>query len=322
MDMVHSPKLAPQLFETPDNPAPNNAIFQTIVTADKVELRAMSAPPTTKHVRGTVVLLNGRADYVERYFETMGELQRRGFHVVAFDWRGQGASDRLIGDRLRGFVRRFSQFDEDLRSVMEKLVLPTCPAPYLALGHSTGGHILLRNVFGKTWFTRAICTSPLLGFQYGAWPKSVAFFLATAGTALGFGRMYLPGYAHGPFLLRGFPNNPLTSDERRWDRDKRTLEMQSKLGVGGPTFAWFFAALASLDKLNREKRRAGPSCPVLLITAGRDRVVDTKATQDFANSVPGITQVMIRDSLHEILIERDSIRIEFWAAFDSYISST
>jgi lysophospholipase len=60
---------------------------------------------------------------------------------------------------------------------------------------------------------------------------------------------------------------------------------------------------------------------VLLITAGLDRVVDTKATQDFANRVPGITQVMIRDSLHEILIERDAIRSEFWAAFDSYIAS-
>jgi lysophospholipase len=281
----------------------------------------MIAPPASKTVRGTVVLLNGRADYIERYFETIRELQSRGFHVVAFDWRGQGASDRLIGDRLRGFVRRFSQFDEDLRAVMETLALPSCPEPYYALGHSTGGHILLRNVFGKSWFKRVICTSPLLGFQYGAWPKSVAYLLAAATTAFGLGRLYLPGYAHGPFLLRGFANNPLTSDERRWDRDKRTLELQSKLGVGGPTFAWFFAALMSLDKLNREKRRAGPTCPVLLITAGRDRVVDTKATQDFANRVPGISQVMIRDSLHEILIERDTIRTEFWAAFDSYIAS-
>jgi lysophospholipase len=317
MDMAPSPKL----FETPDNPAPLNATCQTIVTSDGIKLRTMKAPPAVKDVKGTAVLLNGRADYIERYFETMRELQARGFHVVAFDWRGQGASDRLIGDRLRGFVRRFSQFDEDLRAVMEKLVLTSCPAPYYALGHSTGGHILLRNVFGKSWFQRAVCTSPLLGFHYGAWPKPVAHLLAATATVLGFGRMYLPGYAHGPFLLRGFANNPLTTDERRWDRDKRTLDEQPRLGVGGPTFAWFFATLLSLEKLNRQKRRAGPSCAVLLITAGLDRVVDTKATQAFANQVPGVSQVMIADSLHEILIERDAIRKEFWAAFDSYIAS-
>jgi lysophospholipase len=317
MDMAPSPKL----FETPDNPSPLNGTCQTILTADGIHLRAMTAPPTTKAVRGTIVLLNGRADYIERYFETVRELQARGFHVVAFDWRGQGASDRLISDRLRGFIRRFSQFDEDLRAIMEKLVLPSFPAPYYALGHSTGGHVLLRNVFSKSWFRRAICTSPLLGFHFGSWPKPVAYLLAALACVFGLGRLYLPGYAHGPFLLRGFANNPLTSDERRWDRDKRTLEEHPKLGVGGPTFAWFFATLMSLEKLNREKRRTGPSCPVLFITAGRDGVVDTKATQEFANRVPGISQVMIPDSLHEILIERDAIRVQFWAAFDSYIAS-
>lgn len=318
MDMAPSPKL----FETPDNPAPHNATCLTIVTSDKIKLRVMSAPPTSKVVRGTIVLLNGRADYVERYFETTRELQARGLHVVAFDWRGQGASDRLIGDRLRGFVRRFSQFDEDLRAVMENLVLPSCPAPYYALGHSTGGHVLLRNVFGKSWFRRVVCTSPLLEFQYGSWPKPVAYLLAAIACAFGLGRLYLPGYAHGPLLLRGFANNPLTSDQRRWERDERTLNEHPKLGVGGPTFAWFFAALMSLEKLNREKRRSGPTCPVLFVTAGRDSVVDTKATQEFANRVPGISQVMIPEALHEILIERDAIRKEFWAAFDSYIISS
>jgi lysophospholipase len=317
MDVAPSPKL----FETPDNPAPLNATCQTIVTSDGVKLRAMSAPSALKDVRGTVLLLNGRADYIERYFETTRELQARGFHVVAFDWRGQGASDRLTGDRLRGFVRRFSQFDEDLRTIMDKLVLPSCPAPYYALGHSTGGHILLRNVFGKSWFRRAVCTSPLLEFQYGTWPKPAAYLLAAMACAFGLGRLYLPGYAHGPLLLRGFANNPLTSDKHRWDRDERTLTEHPKLGVGGPTFAWFFAALLSFERLNREKRRSGPTCPVLLVTAGRDSVVDVRATQEFASHVPGITQVMIADSLHEILIERDAIRIEFWAAFDSYIAS-
>ncbi len=310
-----------QLFETPDNPAPSGAACHTVVTADRMKLRAMHAPAFSAETRGTVVLLNGRADYVERYFETTRELQVRGFHVVSFDWRGQGASDRLIGDSLRGYVKSFNQFDEDLRAIMEKLVLLACPAPYYGLGHSTGGHILLRNCFGKTWFRKAICTSPLLGFQYGAWPRLVAHLLAASMCAFGLGRMYLPGYAHGPFLLRGFANNPLTSDAHRWDRDHRTLEAHPSLGVGGPTYAWFFAAILSMERLNREKRRSGTSCPVMLITAGKDRVVDTKAAQDFAASVPGVSQVMIPEALHEILIERNEIRAAFWAAFDSLIAS-
>ena len=310
-----------QLFETPDNPAPPGAACHEVKTRGGIRLRVMTAPPVTEPVKGTAVILNGRADYIERYFETARELQMRGFHVVAFDWRGQGCSDRLLKDRLRGYIRSFKQFDEDLHAVMETLVLATCPGPYYALAHSTGGQVLLRNVFGKTWFKRVVVTSPLLGFIYGAWPRPVAYLLASTATAFGLGWLYLPGYAHGPFLLRGFANNPLTRDEGRWDRDKRTLESEPQLGVGGPTFSWFLAALMSMRKLHREKRSHSPACPVLIVIAGLDRVVSVPAIKDFAAHVPGISVVTLPESQHEILIERDAIRSMFWAAFDSYIAS-
>jgi lysophospholipase len=310
-----------QLYETADNRMPKGTEVYAAHTRGKLRLRAMTAPALTPESKGTVVFLNGRADFVERYFETMGEMQARGFHVAGFDWRGQGGSQRLLRDHLRGHIRSYREYDEDLRAVMDGVVTKNCPGPYFAIGHSTGGHILLRALSRKTWFKKAIVTSPLMELQYGSWPKSLAFILAAIATAFGFGWCYLPGFKHLPVLLRGFEDNFLTSDATRWKRDFNTLQEHPNLGVGGPTFAWLVATILSFKDLHRRRKSRGLNCPVMMILAGRERVVDNKAAHRFAANMPGVSVVTIAQSRHEVMLESDAVRKEFFAAFDSYINS-
>ena len=84
-------------------------------------------------------MLQGRAEFIEKYFETVRDLRARGFAVATFDWRGQGLSDRALADRHKGYVRNFSEYATDLEAFMEQVVLPDCPPPIFALGHSMGG---------------------------------------------------------------------------------------------------------------------------------------------------------------------------------------
>jgi lysophospholipase len=311
------------IFETADSRSPQGAAVHVFAASDGVKLRAVSVPPAvgTKPC-GTVVILSGRAEFFERYFETMRDLTRRGFHVVGFDWRGQGGSARLARDRNRGHILSFRQYDYDLRAIMELLVLPSCPSPYIALAHSTGGHILLRNLTANNWFNRAVITSPLLNFNYGSWPAPLAFLLSAMALAAGLGASVIPGYKKGPFLLSSFDGNPLTSDRRRWERDGRLLKEHPQLGAGGPTYSWLNAALRSIKQLGSGAHRAGLNCPVLMVLAGRERIVDNRATEDFIRKVPGIASVTINLSLHEILMENDAVRAEFFAAFDSFTKSS
>jgi lysophospholipase len=308
-----------QLYETPENRLPQGTDVYAAHTRNNMRLRAMTAPALTATSKGTVVLLNGRADFVERYFETMSELQRRGYHVAGFDWRGQGGSQRLLKDRLRGHIRSYREYDEDLRAVMEGVVTKNCPGPYYAIGHSTGGHILLRSLSRQSWFKKVIVTSPLMELRYGPWPKGCAFFLASLATAFGFGWVYLPGFKRLPFLLRGFADNILTSDNRRWTRDLRTLEEHPDLGVGGPTYAWLVATMLSFKDLHSRNKGQGLNCPVMMVLAGREKVVDNLAAHRFATGMPGVSVVTIAQSLHEVLLENDAVRKEFWAVFDSYV---
>src|SRR5689334_11979155 len=53
--------------------------------------------------RGTILLLTGRGEFLEKYAtEVVGELLDRGFAVAAIDWRGQGLSDRPLPDHDAG----------------------------------------------------------------------------------------------------------------------------------------------------------------------------------------------------------------------------
>lgn len=306
-----------KLYPTPENPSPPSAECQHVITRDKIRLRAMKAVPLD--VRGTVVIIGGRGDFLERYFETMEDLMARGFAVASVDLRGQGGSQRLSDEIYRGPVRSFADFDEDVRAFMEDVVLPHCPAPYFALGHSTGGHVLLRVLRDKKWFKKAVLVAPLVDVLYGVWPRALAAALVSTVVACGLGGMFLPGAMKHPMGREHFTGNPLTSDEWRWNRDSGTLEAAPNLGLGGATFSWLHAARRSMASVARMKKSP---VPILIISSGMDHVVSNDAIWRLARRVPGISLVSIPGAQHEILTENDAVRRQFLAAFDSFVTSS
>src|SRR4051812_23278829 len=135
--------LSPKLVAVPGNEIPPGMICDRLMTRDGVALRYAIAPGPSLS-KGTVCVLQGRGEFIERYFETVRDLRSRGYTVATLDWRGQGGSARLLRQSWRGHIRRFRQYDIDLETFMREIVLPDCPPPFYAIGHSTGGQILLR----------------------------------------------------------------------------------------------------------------------------------------------------------------------------------
>ncbi len=305
-----------ELYPTPENPLPPGAVCLPVLTRDRLLLRAMFAKPAFP--RGTVAIIGGRGDFAERYFETMRDLLARNFAVASVDLRGQGGSEGRYRNSYRSRLRSFADYDEDLRAFVEECVMPECPPPYYAIGHSTGGHVLLRALRHETWFRKAVLVSPLVDVLYGAWPRPVAAAVVNAMNLLGLGRLYLPGVNRRPLGRHDFPGNLLTSDQWRWNRDSATLEHASHLGLGGATFAWIRAARPSLAAVRRMRK---PMAPVLIVAAGADRVVSNEAIRDLARTTPGIALSFVPGARHEILSEHDGIRRQFLAAFDSFVTA-
>ncbi len=205
------------LASTSDNPAPPGAIEEDVLTADGVRLRAVRWTPAGA-ARGTVALLGGRGEFIEKYFEMATDLLGRGFAVAAFDWRGQGGSDRPLRNARKGHVDDFSQFEGDLDAFVAAILEPHCPRPWFGLGHSMGAAILLLvDEAGRRPFDRLVLTSPMIAVK-GVDHRGPARYVIGALDALGFGGAFAPGNGAETFWTRPFEGNVFTTDAARFAR--------------------------------------------------------------------------------------------------------
>jgi lysophospholipase len=62
--------------------------------------------------------------------------------------------------------------------------------------------------------------------------------------------------------------------------------------------------------------------PTLVVAAGADPVCGTPEIERFAARLKAGHALVIPGSRHEILMERDAIREQFWAAFDAFVPGT
>src|SRR5947207_9537710 len=145
-----------QLISIPANPVPEGATVGTVKTSDGVALRFARWPPPPGR-KGTLCVFPGRTEFIEKYFEVVRDARARGLAVAMIDWRGQGMSERALADPRKGHVERFSEYDVDLETLVKDVVLPDCPPPFFALGHSMGAAILIRAAWrGRQWFDRIV----------------------------------------------------------------------------------------------------------------------------------------------------------------------
>ncbi len=151
-----------------------------------------------------MVVSPGRTEPLEKYFELVDDLRARGFTVLVHDWRGQGLSDRLHKDRLRGHAEGAEPFLKDFATVLAAFEA-RLPKPWIALGHSMGGGLTaLALARGEQRFAGAVLTAPMLGLNLGGRPAAQARSLATLAVRMGLCRH--PGA--GPLRSLGLALRP------------------------------------------------------------------------------------------------------------------
>lgn len=302
------------------NPVPNGAISGSIKTRDGVTLRFARWRPTARRVQGTVCLFQGRSEQIEKYFEVIGDLRRRGFAVATLDWRGQGGSDRRLRNREKGHVDSFTEYDCDLDAFMQEVVLPDCPPPHFALAHSTGGLVCLRAArSGRARFMRMVLAAPLAGFgEIGRSQPQTCRFAAVA-TALGFGELYMPTTKGTAITDIPFDGNTLTGDPLRFARNVEIARNSPDLAIGAPTIGWVYAACRAMREAAEPHFGPSVNIPVLVVAAALDKVVSVRAIETLVGELRAGAHIVITGARHELMMERDAIREQFWAAFDAFI---
>jgi lysophospholipase len=268
--------------------------------------------------RGTVLLLPGRTEFIEKYAsEVVGELLDRGFAVAMMDWRGQGLSDRPLPDPDKGHIDRFETYLADLRLYLDAVLGPDTPRPLLALGHSMGAHLFLRfhSLHGSTPFDAAVVTAPMMGLKREGLLRNV-LRLTPPITALD--RSYL--YGAGPFRAaqQKFAGNVLTHDERRFRFTEQWFAADPRLSLGGPTIGWCRQAVRSMDAALAPGALERIDLPLLLLSSGADDLVDTAIHGIVASRIRTAQHVTIDGARHEAMMETDNLRARFWIEFDRF----
>ncbi|ESY88516.1 alpha/beta hydrolase [Mesorhizobium australicum] len=315
-DLFHD---TPLFHETEGNPRPENAKGGFFTTRDRKKIRYGLFAAVARPMRGTVVLLGGRNECIEKYFETIRDLAARGFGVAILDWRGQGGSDRLIRDRQRGYVRSFRDYTADLEQFFEEIVLPDCRGPYYILAHSAGAVIALLaapsmvNRVRRMVLIAPFLTLPDLPVSIGTVRRICSFFCA-----LGLGWLYA-AWGPRPRHTLPFEANKVTSDPQRYRRNTRIYEEYPQMALGGPTIRWLQAAAKASAAISDPDFMARIQVPLLIIAAGADQVVSTRAVEAYARNLRLGSLLMIDGAKHEILQEADLYREQFLAAFDAFV---
>jgi lysophospholipase len=296
-----------------------HAAFDYFRARDGSMIRCGFWRPQGRSARATVVLLHGRKEFLEKYAETISDLNQRGFEVLSLDWRGQGLSSREVRCRRAGHVRDFSEYLEDLDLFWRAHLANIGTAPVLLLGHSMGGHLALRFAHDHPERLRgAVLAAPMFDIRLNTIARKLIPHLAAAVIAAGGAALPVPGTRRRSPRHRAFAGNRLTSDPQRFRAEKHAIESNPALAVEGLTFGWLAAALRSIAILQKPGYLEAVSTPVLIVSGGQDRIVCRAAHHRVFSRMSNGRFVLIPAARHEILMERDALRHVFWQAFDAF----
>ena len=269
--------------------------------------------------KAVIVMVHGFCEFFGKFHETAYNVWENGYTVYFIELRGHGGSGRSVRDPDVVDVRDFSEYVEDVKCLLDKVVLPETPGlvtrnmlsaadpggsgkqNLLLFAHSMGGCVgalfLERH---PEYFCAAILSSPMLKMTFGGTPPWQVSLLAAASKAPGWSEKLMPG-------MKGFdPEAPDfegsgTSSPARFNYQ---FELRKDPAGGGINtmnagdWRWGRAALRATQEVLKHVGRI--RIPVLICQAGKDVYVDNGGQNEAVQKMKHAKLVRFPDAEHEI----------------------
>lgn len=285
------------------------AIEGTWIAEDGWELRRLDWHSQADMPRGSVLFMTGRADFYEKYLETFRDFQAAGWNVTTVDWRGQGGSGRCGPHQYVGHIDDFSTWVADLGHLFKQWRLEN-EGPHIVLGHSMGGHLVMRALAENVIDPDAtILSAPMLAPAGGGMPpwaaQLAAKFMCWTGRAK---RRAWKGNDKPlePDLLR---QRLLTHDADRYSDEFFWFSERPQLRLGPASWRWVERAYSSARKLGNPFHLRKVESPVLFLVTSVDELVDNAKIEMVHQLLPKSEMKMFgEECAHEIFREVDEVR--------------
>ncbi|MFY9212969.1 MAG: alpha/beta hydrolase [Aestuariivita sp.] len=300
---MHS-EAAPYFAEVAEGPDTAAAYWRT--TSDGVRVR-IAAWPRDK-ARGTLLLMPGRTEYVEKYARFAEELGAHDYAMMAIDWRGQGLADRLLDDPRVGHVASFTDYQKDVVEMVALAKELDMPKPWHVLGHSMGGAIGLRSVLEGLDVCSATFTGPMWGIIIAPGMRQLAWTLYYASSWIGQSHRLPPTRSYENYVATSpFAGNMLTNDEDMWNYMARQVNEHPELALGGPSLRWLGESLRECRYL---MSAPVPPMPAICLVGEEESIVDREQMRLRMATWPGGSFHIVNDAQHEVLMEGPEIRAQ------------
>lgn len=303
------------LFATDGNPLPENFKAGYFEGFDGRKLRYALCRTTGQRAKGTIVLLHGRNECIEKYFETIKAFTDYGFWVATFDWRGQGGSERLLEGQQRGHVARFEHYEEDLKIFLQTIVLPDARIPFFAVGHSTGGLVLLSAApHLANRLERVVVCAPFLDLTVKGLKKSVTKLFIKSALLFRMGHKIFPR----PVQTLEAQLQNLTNDHKRFQRNHEIVTQYPEFAAGPPTFRWIHEATKTMGRISQEAFLERIQIPTLILAGTDDGIVPYHSLETISTRFRAGAILPFFGARHELLHEIDMHREPAIAAIHGF----
>lgn len=298
---------------------PEGAKIHFWTAADGARLRVFAWPADTATPRGSILFEGGRGDIFEKYLESFAHWHAQGWTITWFDWRGQGGSGRLTRDANCGHIESFDDYIADYRAFYAEWEAGT-PGPHVVMGHSMGGHLVLRAlVEGAARPDAAVLIAPMLGFRspFGRFGERMARLMG------GVGDTSRPAWkANEKPYTTETRSSLLTHDPDRYADEVWWQTEKPEIVTGPPSWRWVIEGFKSMRELRDNPRLRQMRVPVLMLVAKADGLVDARAGLKLAPRLPDARVVTFgKESAHEILREADPVRNRALGEIDLFLAA-
>ena len=258
--------------------------------------------------KGTVLLFDGRSEYIEKYGRNAHDFVSNGYNLLSIDWRGQGLADRLTDDERAGHVCKFSDYQRDVQAMMNQAEEAGFAGPYYLVGHSMGGIIAFRSLAEGLPVNAVAFSSPMWGIIVPVVFRPFANLIATVAVALGKGRDYVvTGSSDNYVDTHEFEGNELTNDPAMYEYLQKQVRAVPEFALGSPTMNWLLHAYKEIDYVQSAK---APDTPCLTYLGTDEQIVNPRKVRTRAQSWPGAKLVEIPGGRHEMLMDSPELRTQ------------
>jgi lysophospholipase len=275
--------------------------------------------------KGSIVISVGRAESSISYYETAKSFLDLGYSpIFVIDHRGQGLSERILGNGQKSHVEKFRFYANDFKIFINHIVKNEVKHNRLFLiTHSMGSAVAADGMMRHRLTFKAVShVAPMFKLVLEKSEAEILEDLETYCAPIimwtGLCNMFIPG--GGAFNSNvPFEKNRLTNDENRYKFMYKSYELWPSSRIGSVTLNWVKETIPAIKEIRHNSNRV--DAPTLLLQAANDTIVDNSGQNTYCYRALDCELVVLENSKHGIFKEVDTIRDEAILAIDLHFKN-